>query len=128
MPSPDYPCGLSSFFLSPAGSPGWPVAVAGRAGAGLDGATGAERPSSRAHGRAFPGNANRSRPAPATPAEGPGTADDPLLTINMPAGEAGHARQVEVTFSPAEPELTPGAAQAVLAMLLRARETADRTE
>ena len=33
-----------------------------------------------------------------------------------------------VTFSPAEPKLTPGAAQAVLAMLLRARETADRTE
>lgn len=47
---------------------------------------------------------------------------------DMPAGEAGHARQVEVTFSPAEPELTPGAAQAVLAMLLRARETADRPE
>jgi len=46
----------------------------------------------------------------------------------MPAGKAGHPRQVEVTFSPAEPELTPGAAQAVLAMLLRARETADRTE
>ena len=47
---------------------------------------------------------------------------------DTPAGEAGHARQVEVTFSPAEPELTPGAARAVLAMLLRARETADRTE
>jgi hypothetical protein len=46
----------------------------------------------------------------------------------MPAGEAGHARQVEVTFSLAEPKLTPGAAQAVLAMLLRAGETADRTE
>ena len=47
---------------------------------------------------------------------------------DMPAGEASHAGPVEVTFSPAEPELTPGAAQAVLAMLLRARETADRTE
>jgi hypothetical protein len=46
----------------------------------------------------------------------------------MPAGEPGHARQVEVTFTPAEPELIPGAAQAVLAMLLRARETADRAE
>jgi hypothetical protein len=41
---------------------------------------------------------------------------------DMPAGEAGQARQVEVTFSPAEPKLTPGAARAVLAMLLRARE------
>ena len=40
-----------------------PSAVAGRAGAGLDGAGGAERPSSRTHGRAVPGNANRSRPA-----------------------------------------------------------------
>lgn len=47
---------------------------------------------------------------------------------DTPASEAGHAGQVEVTFSPAEPELTPGAARAVLAMLLRARETADRTE
>ena len=40
-----------------------PSAVAGRAGAGLDAAGGAERPSSRTHGRAAPGNANRSRPA-----------------------------------------------------------------
>jgi hypothetical protein len=46
----------------------------------------------------------------------------------MPAGEAGHAGRVEVTFSPAEPKLTPGAARAVLAMLLRAREAADRAE
>ena len=52
----------------------------------------------------------------------PGTGHD------TPADEAGHARQVEVTFSPAEPKLTPGAARAVLAMLLRARETADPTE
>ena len=35
---------------------------------------------------------------------------------------------IEVTFSPAEPQLTPGAARAVLAMLLRARERADRAE
>ena len=48
-------------------SPGPPSAVAGRAGAGLDGAGGAERPSSRTHGRAAPGNANRSRPAPRHP-------------------------------------------------------------
>ena len=47
---------------------------------------------------------------------------------DMPNGEAGQAGRVEVTFSPAEPKLTPGAARAVLAMLLRARETADRTE
>jgi len=47
---------------------------------------------------------------------------------DMPAGEAGQAGRVEVTFSPAEPELTPGAAQAVLAMLLHAREIADRAE
>ena len=37
------------------------------AGAGLDAAGGAERPSSRTHGRAAPGNANRSRPAPRHP-------------------------------------------------------------
>jgi hypothetical protein len=36
-------------------------------------------------------------------------------------GEDGLA---EVTFSPAEPQLTPGAARAVLAMLLRARDKA----
>jgi len=52
-----------------------PCAVAGRAGAGLDAAGGAERPSSRTHGRAAPGNAN-------TPDGAPGTADDPLLTID----------------------------------------------
>ena len=55
--------------------------MAGRAGAGLDGAGGAERPSSRTHGRAAPGNANRSRRPAATPDGAPGTADDPLLTI-----------------------------------------------
>ena len=68
-------------FLFPR-SPGPPSAVAGRAGAGLDGAGGAERPSSRTHGRAAPGNANRSRPPAATPDGAPGTADDPLLTID----------------------------------------------
>ena len=44
-------------------SSGLPSAVAGRAGAGLDAAGGAERPSSRTHGRAAAANANRSRPA-----------------------------------------------------------------
>jgi len=44
------------------------------------------------------------------------------------AAEIGEGEPVEVTFSPAEPELTLGAARAVLAMLLRAREKADRAE
>jgi hypothetical protein len=35
---------------------------------------------------------------------------------------------IEVTFNPAEPQLTPGAAGAVLAMLVRAREKAGRPE
>ena len=60
----------------------WSAAVAGRAGAGLDRPGGAERPSTRAHGWAAPGTPTApGRPA-ATPAEGPGTADDPLLTID----------------------------------------------
>ena len=42
------------------------------------------------------------------------------------AAETGEGELIEVTFSPAEPQLTPGAARAVLAMLLRARERADR--
>jgi hypothetical protein len=48
-----------------------------------------------------------------------------------PAAETGQAELIEVTFTPAEPQLTPGAARAVLALLLRARETAqarDRPE
>ena len=59
-----------AFPLSPFPRPAAPGsrAAAGPAGAGLDAAGGAERPSSRTHGRAAPGNANRSRPAPATPA------------------------------------------------------------
>jgi len=44
------------------------------------------------------------------------------------AAETGEGELIEVTFSPAEPQLTPGAAQAVLAMLLRARERADHPE
>jgi hypothetical protein len=44
------------------------------------------------------------------------------------AAEKGEGEPIEVTFSPAEPQLTPGAARAVLAMLLRARERADRAE
>lgn len=49
----------------------------------------------------------------------------------MPAAEPGEAEVIEVTFTPAEPQLTPGAARAVLALLLRARERAqarDRPE
>ena len=48
----------------PRSSHGPAHAAASPAGTGLDTAGGAERPSSRTHGRAAPGNANRSRPAP----------------------------------------------------------------
>lgn len=41
------------------------------------------------------------------------------------AAKTGKGEPIEVTFSPAEPQLTPGAAWAVLAMLLRAQERAD---
>ncbi|MGH3405358.1 MAG: hypothetical protein ACRDRJ_23070 [Streptosporangiaceae bacterium] len=56
------------------------------------------------------------------------------MTGDMPAArdmkavrtaETGEGEPIEVTFSPAEPQLTPGAARAVLAMLLRAGERAD---
>jgi hypothetical protein len=62
---------LSSFLVPRAGCPGDRPAVAIPAGAGLDAAGGAERPSSRTHGRAAPGNANRSRPAPRHPGRRP---------------------------------------------------------
>jgi hypothetical protein len=39
--------------------------------------------------------------------------------------QTGEGELIEVTFNPAEPQLTPGAAKAVLVMLLRARERAD---
>jgi len=48
-----------------------------------------------------------------------------------PGAEPVAAEVIEVTFTPAEPQLTPGAARAVLALLLRAWETAqarDRPE
>jgi hypothetical protein len=45
-----------------------------------------------------------------------------------PAAEPGCAELIEVTFTPAEPQLTPGAARAVLALLLRARETAQASD
>jgi hypothetical protein len=47
---------------------------------------------------------------------------------DAPTAETGEGELIEVTFSSAEPQLTPGAARAVLAMLLRAREKADRAE
>lgn len=47
---------------------------------------------------------------------------------NASAAQAGEGELIEVTFGPAEPPLTPGAAKAVLAMLLRARERADHPE
>ena len=54
-----------------AGRPGPRPGVAIPAGAGLDAAGGAERPSSRTHGRAAPGNGDRSRPAPRHPGRRP---------------------------------------------------------
>ena len=39
-----------------------------------------------------------------------------------PAAESGETELIEVTFIPAEPQLTPGAARAVLALLLHARD------
>ena len=53
------------------------------------------------------------------PAQGPRKA---------PAARTEEGELIEVTFSPAEPQLTPDAARAVLAMLLRARERAGHTE
>ena len=47
---------------------------------------------------------------------------------DAPAAEAGEGELIEVTFSPAEPQLTPGAARAVLAMLMRARERTGHAE
>ena len=44
------------------------------------------------------------------------------------AAEPAGAEVIEVTFTPAEPQLTPGAARAVLALLLRARERAQASD
>ncbi len=56
------------------------------------------------------------------------TGDGPVARglRDVRAAETGEGELIEVTFSPAEPQLTPGAARVVLAMLLRARERADR--
>ena len=77
--------------------------MVGRAGAGLDAAGGAERPSSRTHGRAAPGNANRSRPPAATPDGAPGTADDPLLTIDEVIAELRVSRAAFYRWRRQEP-------------------------
>jgi hypothetical protein len=46
-----------------------------------------------------------------------------------PAAEPAGAAVVEVTFTPAEPpQLTPGAARAVLALLLAARDRAQASD
>jgi hypothetical protein len=45
-----------------------------------------------------------------------------------PALQTGEGELIEVTFSPAEPQLTPGAARAVLDLLVRARERAGHAE
>ena len=53
------------------------------------------------------------RPRPRRDAQGgPGTG----------AAQTSPAAEIEVTFTPAEPELTPAAARAVLALLLQARD------
>ena len=45
-----------------------------------------------------------------------------------PATEPAPAEVVEVTFTPAEPQLTPGAARAVLALLLHAWDRAQASD
>jgi hypothetical protein len=52
------------------------------------------------------------RPRPRRDAQGTG------------AVETSPASEIEVTFTPAEPRLTPAAARAVLALLLQARDQA----
>jgi len=52
----------------------------------------------------------------------------PRAPRDPPAAESGEGELIEVAFSSPEPQLTPGAARAVLAMLLRARKKADRAE
>jgi hypothetical protein len=47
---------------------------------------------------------------------------------NASAAQTGGGELIEVTFSPAEPQLAPGAARAVLAMLVRARERVGHAE
>jgi hypothetical protein len=57
------------------------------------------------------------------------TAEPPRASRQAaPAAEPGPAELIEVTFTPAEPQLTPGAARAVLALLLRARERAQASD
>ena len=46
----------------------------------------------------------------------------------VPAGEQVEVEVIEVTFTPQEPQLTPGAARAVLALLLRARDRAQASD
>jgi hypothetical protein len=45
-----------------------------------------------------------------------------------PAAEPAGAEVIEVTFTPAEPLLTPGAARGVLALLLAARDRAQASD
>ena len=108
--------------LAQAGCPGRVIRAAGRAraGAGLDGAGGAERGSWRTHGQAAAGNAHRSRPAlrrPGRRTRHPGrpAADDrggdrraagvpgrvlPLAPAgNRPGGRAAARRRVRVRRS-----------------------------
>jgi hypothetical protein len=53
--------------------------------------------------------------------DGPGSRADPGVPLTV---RPGLPAVIEVTFTPAEPQLAPGAARAVLVMLLRARDNA----
>ena len=81
--------GLAWLLISAGGQPRRAFRAAGRtrAGAGLDRAGGAERPSSRTHGRAAPGTRTAPGRPPATPDADPGTPADPLLTIEEVTAE-----------------------------------------
>ena len=54
------------------------------------------------------GSPHTGRPRPAPPA--------------VPVPQASETDLIEVTFTPPSPQLTPGAARAILAMLLHARD------
>lgn len=78
-------------------------------------------------GRRGPGAVTRSVRQPAARVTGE-LPRAPRAPRDPPAAQSGEGELIEVAFSPSEPQLTPGAARAVLAMLLRAREKADRAE
>lgn len=66
------------------------------------------------------------------PAGGGGVTAEPARAarpqLAAPAAEPAGAEVIEVTFTPAEPQLTPGAARGVLALLLAARDRAQASD